>query len=670
MSQTAITLAFEQWKAQQGTTGEPVLLDEFVFANVPALDPDQPVDRNETLPPAEQIVHRQAVSRKGVVNDNAVVHSVVLGADVGDFSFNWIGLINKASGTLAMIVHAPLQQKLKTAEGQQGNVLTRSFLMEYNGAQAETGINTPAETWQIDFTARMAGMDERQRLENIDIFGAAAFFGDGYLVGKSGNQFYVTKGTGYVAGLRTTLAENLNITVTTRPVKVWLDVCWTGTLTSVWGVQSRITVADNLADYVQNGVQHYVFAVAGIDENGNITDLRPKGTLNEQQASDALRKHEQSRNHPDATTSAKGFTQLSSATDSTSEEQAATPKAVKIAMDNAAARLAKDRNGSDIPDKPLFVQNIGLGNVLFKGDGRFLAGTFVSDAIDRTSIGARAATGCQFMRAHQAPDAPDQVSFWQIITLSEVVSPTTVVDVLAVSGNNVLFGHGTGAGITSWRHVAMLEGGAFTGGISAPNMRGDTLVTVGDGTGGMAKGDVDGAGFNGNNLNIKSWNGIGFQNSEDLAIRAYISTRLGVIAAAENLQAGNAIFNKNGDVYGDIWGTGSGPGWLSAYIAGRPLRQYITMVGVYQNDKTKPFMLHDDGSGVFLATTDMLSGYVQSIRFGAVEHGYLYRSPGFADQLGYVITGVENGDSNDTPDWIQRRLLQLKVNGQWYTVGT
>ncbi|EIF3393966.1 phage tail protein [Salmonella enterica subsp. enterica serovar Muenster] len=359
MSQTTITLAFEQWKAQQGTTGEPVLLDEFVFANVPALDPDQPVDRNETLPPAEQIVHRQAVSRKGVVNDNAVVHSVVLGADVGDFSFNWIGLINKASGTLAMIVHAPLQQKLKTAEGQQGNVLTRSFLMEYNGAQAETGINTPAETWQIDFTARMAGMDERQRLENIDIFGAAAFFGDGYLVGKSGNQFYVTKGTGYVAGLRTTLAENLNITVTTRPVKVWLDVCWTGTLTSVWGVQSRITVADNLADYVQNDIQHYVFAVAGIDENGNITDLRPKGTLNEQQASDALRKHEQSRNHPDATTREKGFVQLSSETNSDSEMLAATPKAVKAAMDNANGRLEKNSNGGDIPDKKQFARTIG-----------------------------------------------------------------------------------------------------------------------------------------------------------------------------------------------------------------------------------------------------------------------------------------------------------------------
>ena len=338
MSQTAITLAFEQWKASQAITGEPVLLDEFVFANVPGLDATKPVDRNETLPPDAQIVHRQAVSRKGVVNENAVVHSVVLGADVGDFSFNWIGLINKASNTLAMIVHAPVQQKLKTKDGQQGNVLTRSFLMEFNGAQTETGINTPAETWQIDFTARMAGMDERQRLENIDLYGAAAFFGDGYLVGKNGSQYFVTAGAGYVRGLRTQLDASQNIVVTNKPVKVWLDVAWTGTLTGAWGVESKITVADTLADYVQNGVQHFVFAVASIDANGNITDLRPKGTLNDQAASDALARHEKSRNHPDATTAAKGFTQLSSATDSASETLAATPKAVKAAFDLASGK--------------------------------------------------------------------------------------------------------------------------------------------------------------------------------------------------------------------------------------------------------------------------------------------------------------------------------------------
>ena len=136
-------------------------------------------------------------------------------------------------------------------------------------------------------------------------------------------------------GLRSQLAAVRNITVATKPVKVWLDVSWTGALTSAWAVESKITVADALADYVQGGVQHYVFAVASIDANGNITDLRPKGTLDDQAASDALKKHEQSRNHPDATTAAKGFTQLSSATNSDSEVLAATPKAVKAAYDLA-----------------------------------------------------------------------------------------------------------------------------------------------------------------------------------------------------------------------------------------------------------------------------------------------------------------------------------------------
>ncbi|ELE6492481.1 phage tail protein [Enterobacter kobei] len=53
---------------------------------------------------------------------------------------------------------------------------------------------------------------------------------------------------------------------------------------------------------------------------------------------DKLAEHEQSRRHPDASLTAKGFTQLSSATDSTSEVLAATPKAVKVAYDLAKAK--------------------------------------------------------------------------------------------------------------------------------------------------------------------------------------------------------------------------------------------------------------------------------------------------------------------------------------------
>ena len=50
---------------------------------------------------------------------------------------------------------------------------------------------------------------------------------------------------------------------------------------------------------------------------------------------DKISEHEQSRRHPDASLTAKGFVQLSSATNSTSETLAATPKAVKAAYDLA-----------------------------------------------------------------------------------------------------------------------------------------------------------------------------------------------------------------------------------------------------------------------------------------------------------------------------------------------
>ena len=53
---------------------------------------------------------------------------------------------------------------------------------------------------------------------------------------------------------------------------------------------------------------------------------------------DKLKEHEQSRRHPDASLTAKGFVQLSSATNSESETQAATPKAVKAAYDLANAK--------------------------------------------------------------------------------------------------------------------------------------------------------------------------------------------------------------------------------------------------------------------------------------------------------------------------------------------
>lgn len=211
-----------------------------------------------------------------------------------------------------------------------------------------------------------------------------------------------------------------------------------------------------------------------------------------------LRAHEQSRNHPDASTTEKGFVQLSSSVTSDSESQAATSKAVKIAMDNANARMAKERNladlpnpalarqnlqlgnsstkntgttadtvaagddaritgamqknqnGGDIPDVAKFLQNLGLSDALHKGDGRLLSGTYVSDAEDKKSIGLRAATGCQFMRAYQAPDAPSQTAYWNVVVMPESTVAGNPVSCIAISVSDIYVGHGTSAGITTW----------------------------------------------------------------------------------------------------------------------------------------------------------------------------------------------------------------------------
>ncbi|EBN2073372.1 phage tail protein, partial [Salmonella enterica] len=77
---------------------------------------------------------------------------------------------------------------------------------------------------------------------------------------------------------------------------------------------------------------------------------------------DRLAEHEESRNHPDATLTDRGFVKLYSGVTSQDETLAATPKAVKIAMDNASARLAKERNLADLTNIPLARQSLQLGN--------------------------------------------------------------------------------------------------------------------------------------------------------------------------------------------------------------------------------------------------------------------------------------------------------------------
>ncbi|HFZ1708062.1 TPA: phage tail protein [Citrobacter sedlakii] len=94
----------------------------------------------------------------------------------------------------------------------------------------------------------------------------------------------------------------------------------------------------------------------------NLKEIKARGD-------DSQREARESIGILDATTQRKGLVQLNSAVNSTSETQGATPAAVRIAMDNANARLAKERNGADIPNKSLFIQNVGLKETVDKAAG-------------------------------------------------------------------------------------------------------------------------------------------------------------------------------------------------------------------------------------------------------------------------------------------------------------
>lgn len=123
-----------------------------------------------------------------------------------------------------------------------------------------------------------------------------------------------------------------------------------------------------------------------------------------------MRTHEQSRNHPDATTTAKGFTQLNSSVTDDRETQAATPKAVKIAMDNANARLAKDRNLADLPNPALARQNLQLGNCSTKNTGTTANTVAAGDDVRITGA---------MQKNQNGADIPDVAKFLQNLGLGE-----------------------------------------------------------------------------------------------------------------------------------------------------------------------------------------------------------------------------------------------------------
>lgn len=331
-----ITPQFESYVAEQTIARGTVQFDEFIFANIPGLNENN-LAQYLTMPTSTQIVHRQAVSQSGVINENAVVYSVTIGTEVGDFDFNFIGLINRSKNLLAVAVQTDTVKKIRNKNAVQGNSITRNILLEFSGAKALTGINVNANTWQIDFTVRLHGLDEKIRLTNRDLYGRAVFFDDSFLVKrKIGNQFTIQPGTAYVEGVRMDLGAEHHLTANSLPCSIYADVVHHCTVTGEYQTEIKY-LTQSKTDYVDTANrQHYVQILADIDSQGNVTDRRllsPFLGMNPLTLDDTTENTKDKWGHthklPIASLVKKGIVKLFSGYDSDAEDMAATPKAIK-----------------------------------------------------------------------------------------------------------------------------------------------------------------------------------------------------------------------------------------------------------------------------------------------------------------------------------------------------
>ncbi|HIC1921679.1 phage tail protein [Citrobacter freundii] len=270
-------------------------------------------------------------------NKNYIVAELVIPPDVGGFWMRELGLYDDA-GTLIAVANMAESYKPKLAEGS-GRAQTCRMVIIVS--------NVDSVALSIDATTVMATQDYvDDKIAEHE---------------KSRNHPDATlneKGFTQLSSATDSTSETL--AATPKAVKAAYDLA-----------DGKYTAQD--ASTAQKGIVQLSSATDSNDEGKAATPKAVKAAYDLANGKYTAQ---------DASTTQKGIVQLSSATDSNDEGKAATSKAVKAANDNAEKRMAKDQNGRDIPDKDLFVRNIGAarafsGTVSIGGGGNWTTAEFI-----------------------------------------------------------------------------------------------------------------------------------------------------------------------------------------------------------------------------------------------------------------------------------------------------
>lgn len=372
----------------------------------------------------------------------------------------------------------------------------------------------------------------------------------------------------------------------------------------------------------------------------------------------------------DATLNKKGLTQLSNAVDSTSEAQSATPKAVKIAMDNASARLAKDRNGADIPNVALFLQNVGLEETINLAKNAVPATRRVNSkpltgdiTLWASDVGAISADAVGEITDNGTMASANTPGWWRVA----VSNSDTVADFPTYPDGSKLYSYGylfvekigevwfqhyyahmgANAKRQDWGTVPNtsrpwvidyntankpsagdvgalpIAGGRLNGslGIGTDNALGGDSIVLGDNDTGL-KQNGDGV----LDIYANSAHVLSFISS---LVESMVSLKVnGNAVATGEVQAGNGSsrMTNNGDIFGSVWGNS----WLSIWIN---------------------------------------NNFVADVQLGAGTSVTTWNNAGsWPNTPGYVVTSVWKDYQGENIDGINYAPLQKRVGSQWYTV--
>ncbi|EGF1704113.1 phage tail protein [Escherichia coli] len=375
----------------------------------------------------------------------------------------------------------------------------------------------------------------------------------------------------------------------------------------------------------------------------------------------------------DASLNKKGLVQLTSATDSPSETLAATAKAVKIAMDNANARLAKDRNGADIPNKPLFIQNVGLQETVNQASGALQKNQNGADIPNKDkftqTIGAcrsfhgAISTGPGNWTTAQLIEWLDSQGafnhpYWmckcswsygnnKIITDTGCGTIHLAGCVIEVMGNKGAMtirvttpSTSSGGGTTNAQFTYINHGGDY-----APGWRRD--YSTKNQQPAFALGQT---GSRVANDKAVGWNWNSGVYDADISgastLILHFNMNAGSCPAVQfrvNYKNGGIFYRSARDGYGFE------ANWSEFYTTTR--KPSAGDVGAYTQAECN-------------------SRFITGIRLGGLSSVQTWNGPGWSDRSGYVVTGSVNGNRDELIDTTQARPIQYCINGTWYNAGS